>query len=224
MIENETNAARRNSIRSYACRCGQLSPTQQAFWDLYWPAYALTKISDLTHTQVLEIGFGDGTSLLHMAKKNPETQYIGIDVYLPGMYQVLTTLVQDNITNIRLMRADAVLALEQFFPDQSLDRIHIFFPDPWPKQRHQKRRLIQIPFITRLSEKLKPRGILHLATDWEPYAQHMQKVMDHCEMFQKINTAHDRPLTKYEKRGLRLGHQTQDLLFQSKARMASDSG
>jgi tRNA (guanine-N7-)-methyltransferase len=131
-------------------------------------------------------------------------------------------LVQDNITNIRLMRADAVLALEPFFPDHSLDRIHIFFPDPWPKQRHQKRRLIQIPFITRLAEKLKPGGILHLATDWAPYAQHMQKVMDHCEMFQKINTAHDRPLTKYEKRGLRLGHTTQDLLFQSKARMASN--
>jgi tRNA (guanine-N7-)-methyltransferase len=168
----------------------------------------------------LEIGFGNGASLLAMAQANPEQDYLGIEVHRPGVANVLLQIEKLGINNVRVINADAIEVVKQNIADASLDAVYIFFPDPWHKKRHHKRRLIQPAFVELLRQRLKPGGLLHMATDWEDYALHMLAVMNQVAGFRNLAADGkfcERPdyrlLTKFEQRGLRLGHGVWDLLF-----------
>tara|TARA_R100000501_G_scaffold18088_2_gene36009 strand:- start:683 stop:1246 length:564 start_codon:yes stop_codon:yes gene_type:complete len=168
----------------------------------------------------LEIGFGMGKSLADMAEAAPEQDFIGVEVHLPGVGALLKDVEDRGLENVRVYNIDANDVIDLCLPDASLDRVMIFFPDPWHKKKHHKRRLIQPEFIQRIRHKLRVGGVLHLATDWENYAEHMLEVMNDSEGF--ANTQEqggysprpdDRPITKFEKRGEKLGHGVWDLLF-----------
>lgn len=168
----------------------------------------------------LEIGFGNGASLLAMAQANPDNNYLGIEVHRPGVGTLLLQIERHEIENIRVICADAVEVIRRNLADACLDAVYIFFPDPWHKTKHRKRRLVQVGFVELLRQKLRPGGLLHMATDWEDYAMHMLKVMQSVEGF--TNLAADdrfcerpgyRLLTKFEQRGLHLGHGVWDLMF-----------
>jgi tRNA (guanine-N7-)-methyltransferase len=168
--------------------------------------------------RILEIGFGMGETTAAIAQAQPQNDYIGIEVHTPGVGSLLKRLDELQLANVRVIQHDAVAVLERMIPPASLDGCHIFFPDPWPKTRHHKRRLIQPPFAALLASRLKPDAYLHVATDWEEYAQHMLAVL--AAEPELTNTAagfaprpDTRPETKFETRGLRLGHAVRDLLF-----------
>jgi tRNA (guanine-N7-)-methyltransferase len=170
---------------------------------------------------VFEIGFGMGEATAHIATVLPDTLFIACEVHQPGVGALLKRIEEQSITNIRIISHDAVQVLDKMIPKASLDGIHIFFPDPWHKKRHNKRRLIQPPFVAQLVQHLKPGGYLHCATDWQPYAEQMLEVLS-AEPALKNTTAepsgyaekpHYRPLTKFENRGLKLGHGVWDLVF-----------
>ena len=172
---------------------------------------------------VLEIGFGNGEALLALAAAQPAQDFLGIEVHRPGIGRVLLQLDALGLTNVRVCEGDAAQILAHAVPDDALDAVHVFFPDPWPKARHHKRRLVQAPFAQLACRKLKPGGLLHLATDWEPYAQEMLAVLtatpglvNTCDGFAPRPAT--RPLTKFERRGERLGHRSYDLMFQREAR------
>jgi tRNA (guanine-N7-)-methyltransferase len=167
---------------------------------------------------VVEIGFGMGETTATIAAAHPDTDYLGIEVHTPGVGNLLKLLDAGKLTNVRVIRHDAVEVLREMIPPDSLAGAHVFFPDPWPKKRHHKRRLIQPPLVALLASRLAPGGYLHLATDWEEYAQQMLEVLRAEPMLE--NTATDfaprpasRPLTKFEARGLGLGHGVWDLVF-----------
>lgn len=169
---------------------------------------------------VVEIGFGDGESLVAMASADPEVNYLGIEVHHPGIGHLLLRAEELGLTHLRVMCADAVEVLERQLPDESIDRIQIFFPDPWPKARHHKRRLIQGPFIDLLARKLKSAGQLHMATDCEDYARSILDLLNAAPGWVNMASDHGftprpayRPPTKFEQRGRRLGHEVWDLLF-----------
>jgi len=168
--------------------------------------------------KILEIGFGMGGATAEIAQTHPENDYLGIEVHPPGVGALLKQIGERNLTNLRIVQHDAVDVLQYMLADASLDGIHIYFPDPWHKTRHHKRRLIQPGFVSLLTQKLKNGAYLHLATDWENYAEQMLEVLSGETRL--INTAAEyasrpeyRPLTKFEQRGLRLGHGVWDLVF-----------
>ena len=217
------------TIRSFVRRSGRITTAQQRALTHLWDKYSLDteRLLDLNSLfgrpaeKHLEIGFGMGETLLNMAQTHPEQDYLGIDVYLPGIGRVLMQIEKYALTNVRICCADAVKVLQQCLPDQSLDTIYIFFPDPWPKKRHQKRRLIQQPFVSSLAQSLKQEGFLYLATDWQDYAQQMLTVLEEHPLFNNYagkgcfaNRPEERPLTKFERRGQKLGHPVWDLLYQ----------
>jgi tRNA (guanine-N7-)-methyltransferase len=169
----------------------------------------------------LEIGFGNGDALLTMAAREPENGFLGIEVHRPGIGRLLLELDRRGIENVRVICADAMQVITDCLPDNSLDRVLLFFPDPWHKQRHHKRRLVQPPFIAAVAARLKPGGILHMATDWQDYAEHMLAVTGACAAFRncagegRYSPRPDyRPVTRFEQRGRRLGHGVRDLLFE----------
>lgn len=205
-----------------------MTNAQRTALETLWPQYGLAPDTPLDSKAVygrdapliLEIGFGMGDSLAEMALADPASNYIGIEVHRPGVGNLLQKLLAKDIKNVRVYCADAVEVLEHCISDNSLDAVHIFFPDPWHKKRHHKRRLIQPAFVQQLRKKLKTEGRLHLATDWENYAEHISEVMCTTEGFRSIGDARGiverpeyRPLTKFEKRGERLGHGVWDLIF-----------
>lgn len=219
-------------IRSFVRRETRLTTGQKQALMAYLPAYGCflaqgqinpLKIFGRSAAVTVEIGFGMGDSLLAMAASHPEQDYIGIEVYRPGVGSLLSKIAAHQLKNIRIFAEDAVLVLRQCIANESLSAIYIFFPDPWPKQRHHKRRLIQPGFIDLLKTKLCEGGVLHLATDWEAYAQHMLMTLTQAPSwenqagFEQFHPRPDyRPLTKFEQRGQRLGHQAKDLLFRKK--------
>ena len=169
---------------------------------------------------VLEIGFGMGQSLLAMAEAAPQSNFIGIEVHTPGVGKLIQGMEEHGVDNIRIYRHDAVEVLRDCIGEESLDTVQIFFPDPWHKRKHQKRRLIQPAFVEQLRTRLKPGGLLHLATDWEDYAKQMMKVLSAAPGYKNSHAQGHyaprpdyRPLTKFEKRGERLGHGVWDLMF-----------
>ena len=216
------------TIRSFVLRAGRMGSGQQKALDELGPRFVLTYVPtelDLTATfqrsakKILEIGFGMGAATAEIAANHPENDYLGIEVHTPGVGAILKQIGERNLSNLRIIQHDAVEVLQHMIADGSLDGIHIYFPDPWHKTKHHKRRLIQPVFVALLAQKLKPGGYLHLATDWENYAQQILEVLTHEK--QLSNTAADyasrpafRPLTKFEQRGLRLGHGVWDLFFQ----------
>ena len=166
----------------------------------------------------LEIGFGDGHNLAELARRHPEQDYLGCEVHRPGVGRLLMTLETEGLTNVRVVPEDAVTVLKERLPDSGLDAVLIYFPDPWPKKRHHKRRLLQPEFATLLAHKLKPGGRLHLATDWEDYARHALEVLTSTREFRNTADGYamrpaERPETKFERKGLKLGHGVYDLVF-----------
>jgi tRNA (guanine-N7-)-methyltransferase len=173
---------------------------------------------------VFEIGFGMGDATATIAQRVPDTLFLACEVHTPGVGALLRRMGEDQISNIRIFQHDAVEVLEKMIPQASLDGIHIFFPDPWHKKRHNKRRLIQSPFVATLVQHLKPGGYLHCATDWQPYAEQILEVLSHEPALKnRANTTdgysekpHYRPLTKFENRGIKLGHGVWDVVFEKK--------
>lgn len=224
-----TETPGRRPIRSFVLRTGRMTPGQQRAFDENWQRWSLEHDDGLLDfdaafgragSRVLEIGFGMGQSLITMAQAAPASNFIGIEVHTPGVGRLLHGIVERDLDNIRVYRHDAVEILRDCIPDASLDTLQIFFPDPWHKKRHHKRRLIQPLFVTQLVAKLKPGGTLHLATDWENYAQQMMEVLSTAEGLSNTCAAgqftprpEHRPLTKFELRGERLGHGVWDLIF-----------
>ena len=215
----------RRKIRSFVKREGRMSSRQQNAIDSLLPTFGITfnnKPIDLTtlfgkqSTTILEIGFGMGHSLAQMAIDNPDINYIGIEVHRPGVGSLLATIGENKISNIRVINHDAVEVLQKSILDNSLDGIQIFFPDPWPKKRHHKRRLIQQPFVELLARKLKPEARLHIATDWKNYAEWIEDILKNNTYFSRLpaNTPHQRTMTKFEKRGIELGHGVWDLIYE----------
>mgnify|MGYP003574449770 CR=1 FL=1 len=219
---------KKRSIRSFALRRGRITVAQQRALETLWPRYGIEinnilNLDELFGRQAkkhLEIGFGRGDALITMAKRHPEDDYLGIEVHQAGIGHLLLQIEAHQLTNIRIICADALEILQNNLSSQCLDAIYLFFPDPWPKKRHPKRRLIQLPFVNLLAQRLKSNGILHLATDWENYAEQMLQVLEIAPEFTNcVESNHfvprplERPLTKFEQRGLRLGHNVWDLLF-----------
>ena len=224
-IDNEVSHKR--GIRSYVLRQGHMSDAQKAAmaeglpkWGIeYQPeTIDLNAVFGRDNDKVFEIGFGMGTATAHIAKVLPEKDFIAIDVHAPGVGNLLKLIDENELTNLRVMRYDAVEVVTHMLADESLAGIHVFFPDPWHKKRHNKRRLIQTPFVEQLLPKLKIGGYIHLATDWEEYAVQMLEVLSGFDSLKNSAEAYAttpdyRPETKFEARGKRLGHGVWDLVF-----------
>tara|TARA_Y100001963_G_C6785741_1_gene452617 strand:+ start:297 stop:1019 length:723 start_codon:yes stop_codon:yes gene_type:complete len=223
------NTTYMRKIRSFVLREGRLTKGQQHALDTYWPDYGLqyqstplplAQVFGRDSAVVLEIGFGMGKSLVQMAKEAPEKDFIGIEVHRPGVGACLSDAAAQQVKNLRVFEHDAVEILEDTIADNSLDSVQLFFPDPWHKKRHHKRRIVQPEFVQLLRRKLKPGGVFHMATDWENYAEHMLEVMQAAEGFSNLSANNTyverpehRPLTKFEQRGQRLGHGVWDLMY-----------
>jgi len=217
------------SIRSFVIRAGRITVGQKNAFEHWWPHYGLNLSKGALAIDaafgrqapvVLEIGFGMGDSLLTMVRQEPEKNFIGIEVHPPGVGRVINAAGKEQINNLRVYMADAMDVLEDCIADNSIDRLQVYFPDPWHKKKHNKRRMIQAQFVQKLRPKLAIGGVLHLATDWENYAEQMLEVMAAAPGFKNLNAAGGysarpdyRPITKFEKRGERLGHGVWDLLF-----------
>ena len=231
--ETAENPTYMRRIRSFVLREGRLTKGQQHALDNYWASYGVDyqpKLLDLAQlfgrdkAKVLEIGFGMGKSLVQMAKAAPDTDFIGIEVHRPGVGACLSDAVAEQVKNLKVFEHDAVEVLEHMIADNSLDTVQLFFPDPWHKKRHHKRRIVQSEFVKLLQRKLKAGGIFHMATDWENYAEHMLEVMLAAEGFSNLSADNTyverpehRPLTKFEQRGQRLGHGVWDLMFKKES-------
>jgi tRNA (guanine-N7-)-methyltransferase len=214
-------------IRSYVLRQGRVSNAQRRAHDSLLPrlgiAYSASAI-DLepvfgrSAPRILEIGFGMGETTAAIAAAHPENDYLALEVHTPGVGSLLKQIDEQGLANVRIIQHDAVEVLGHMIPPGTFDGAHVFFPDPWPKKRQQKRRLLQPPFVSLLATRLKPGGYLHVATDWEEYAQQILEVLSAEPSL--VNTVADyaprpdyRPLTKFEQRGLKLGHGVWDIVF-----------
>jgi tRNA (guanine-N7-)-methyltransferase len=216
-------------IRSFVLREGRLTKGQQRSLDLFWPTmgleyqatpYDMKAVFGREADLVLEIGFGMGKSLVQMAKAAPEKDFIGIEVHKPGVGACLGEAETEGVKNLRVFEHDAIEILNDSIADNSLSTVQLFFPDPWHKKRHHKRRIVQAEFAQLLRRKLKIGGVFHMATDWENYAEHMLEVMKVAEGYSNLSQTNDyvprpeyRPLTKFENRGVNLGHGVWDLMF-----------
>lgn len=229
--EDQFKKIHERRIRSFMRRQGRLSHAQENALDQHWQTFGLEPLGVFNFAEIfknsaevyLEIGFGMGDSLIQQAINNPQINFIGIEVHKPGVGKVLSEIVAHDLKNIRLICADAVEVLKQNIPDQSLAAVQIFFPDPWQKRRHHKRRLIQKVFVELLLAKIKSGGYIHLATDWKNYAEHMLVVLNDIQILQnKTNDPqfsmkiHNRPNTKFEQRGTKLGYGIWDFIFVKK--------
>jgi len=218
------------TVKSFVLRQGRVSNAQQRAWDTLFPRFGIPYSESPLDSRlvfgrraplIVEIGSGMGETSLAIARAHPENDYIAIEVHLPGVGSLLKAVDEAGLTNLRVIRHDAVDVLEKMIPDGSLAGLHVFFPDPWPKKRHNKRRIIQPPLAALMARKLAPGGYVHLATDWQAYAEHMLEVLSAEPSLE--NSAKDyaprpayRPQTKFEARGLKLGHGVWDLVYRRK--------
>ena len=214
----------KKSIRSFVKRSGRLTKSQKNALQDYSSNYILDTNNTNTdlkacfdsdqHNLVIEIGFGDGAALIESALKYPDKNFIGIEVYDSGLGQCLNAINQHKIKNIRLIYRDAVEVFEQFITKQSVEKINILFPDPWPKKRHHKRRLINKRFLALLSKSLINKGIVNVSTDWENYAQQIELTFKESNQFKEIKSELRNFKTKFEKRGIKLGHKIFNYSYQ----------
>ncbi|HYM36611.1 MAG TPA: tRNA (guanosine(46)-N7)-methyltransferase TrmB [Steroidobacteraceae bacterium] len=241
MIDRDTaqapSAPQHRRVRSFVLRGGRMTDGQERAWRELWPRYGIDfngSVLDLDKQfgrcapRMLEIGFGTGDALLAYAQQHPDRDCLGIEVHRPGVGHLMLKAHEAQLCNVRVICHDAVEVLAQSLLAHSLDAVHIFFPDPWHKKRHHKRRLIQTSFVDLLAKTLRSDGVVLLATDWENYAEQMRTVMDAHPAFTSV-APHDpmlpsgftarfehRPLTRFERRGQRLGHKVWDLGYRCK--------
>ena len=217
-------------IRSFVIRGGRMTASQQLALDQQFEHYGLRPESGIVdwatvfgndHPVVLEIGFGMGDSLATMAQAEPNVNFVGVEVHRPGVGRLMALANKAALNNLRIYNADVIDVLHHCIAANSLARINIYFPDPWHKKRHNKRRIVNEEFVQLIRQKMKQGGIIHMATDWEPYAEHMMEVLSAAEGFknqagegQYTPRPDHRPLTKFEKRGEKLGHGVWDLFFE----------
>jgi len=229
MSDKLDNTEHPRQIRSFVKRQGRMTQGQSRALESLIPDYGVdhlegqfnyAEIFGRDAQTVLEIGFGMGQSLVAQAEAHPDINYLGVEVHLPGVGSLLNAMEAKGLENLRVSGEDAVVLLRDNIGLESLDGIQIFFPDPWHKKRHHKRRLIQPEFVTELAKRLKPGGFMHLATDWENYAEQMLEVLSDESQLRNTSETNDyvprpdsRPLTKFEQRGHRLGHGVWDLMF-----------
>lgn len=213
-------------IKSYVLRAGRMSPAQRKSYDELFPKYSIpykeTEI-DLNKFYpdkdvIIEIGFGMGDATWQIARDNPDNGYIGIEVHTPGVGKLLHQMNFNQVWNLRVIEHDAVEVIDNMLPKNSIAGVHIFFPDPWPKKRHHKRRLIQVDFIKKVLEVVKPGGYIYAVTDWEEYAEHILEVFNNVEglnnPYNGYAQAQDwRPRTKFESKGLNKNHKINEVLF-----------
>jgi tRNA (guanine-N7-)-methyltransferase len=218
------------TIKSYVRRSGRLTPAQKKALVEYWPLYGidfapaqsdLDAIASGFKELKLEIGFGSGEALISMAKNDPECLYLGIEVHESGVGRCLNSIHANAMSNVRVIRHDAIEVMQQMLPAQSLDRVFLFFPDPWHKKRHNKRRIVNRRFRDLLARLLKPGACLHTATDWQDYAESMATEMLSDTRFKNLGDEYGyarrpayRPATRFENRGVKLGHGVWDLVFE----------
>ncbi len=219
----------RRPIRSFVLRAGRVTAAQERALAELWPSFGvdfdgrpldLDALYARRARRCLEIGFGAGEVIGDLAKMHPDTDHLGIEVHRAGVGRLLLRAQEDLLTNLRVVRHDAVEVLSVAIPDESFDSILIFFPDPWHKKRHHKRRLIDAPFMDMLAAKLRAGGVLRLATDWQEYAEQMLRVGNACERLASLSQDRTyverpqfRPPTRFERRGARLGHGVWDLAY-----------
>lgn len=219
-----------SKIKSFVKREGRLTKAQARAIEVNWPTMGLNiengeldldEVFKVRAPVILEIGFGMGKSLVEMAAKAPDENYIGIEVHRPGVGACLADAEEAGVSNLRVFEHDAVEVLDKCIKDEALLRVQLYFPDPWHKKRHHKRRIVQAEFVQAIRHKLMIGGKFHMATDWEPYAQHMLEVMNAAQGFTNTSETDDytprpeyRPITKFEVRGQKLGHGVWDLIFE----------
>ena len=216
-------------IRSFVRREGRFTKAQRLALQEYWPHYGvdidqqildINKLFVKRQPTILDIGFGNGESLLSLAQQHPGINFLGVEVYRPGIGNLLKNAFQAKLENIRVVNADVVELLRNNFAAGCFSAVLIWFPDPWPKKRHHKRRLIQVNFLQLLAEKLTAKGELNIATDWQPYAEHIQAVIQQSNLFKKAqisNFIQQRPQTKFERRGKKLGYSVFAQVYLKKA-------
>lgn len=223
------NAPRR-PIRSYVLRQGRVTGAQQRARETLLPRFGIPysraplnfdRVFGRAAPRILEIGFGMGETTARIAAQHPENDYLGIEVHGPGVGGLLKRVEELGLTNVRVIQHDAAEVVEAMIPPVSLDGVHVFFPDPWPKKRHHKRRLLQAPFVALLASRMKAGAYAHAATDWEDYAQRILEVFSAEPLLENscggfAPRPESRPQTKFESRGLRLGHRVWDVLFRRK--------
>lgn len=218
----------RRGIKSFVIRAGRLTKGQEGALERQWPTMGMelsdgvinpTEVFGRDSHVVLEIGYGMGQSLVKMAQAAPEKDFIGVEVHLPGVGSLLYLAEEAGVTNLRTYKDDAIEVLK-LIPDASIDTVQLFFPDPWHKKKHNKRRIVQADFAQTIRRILKEGGVFHMATDWEAYSEHMMEVMEAAEGYENIagkgqcvERPENRPLTKFEKRGELRGHGVWDLMF-----------
>jgi tRNA (guanine-N7-)-methyltransferase len=231
-VSDAEPAAHPRGIRSFVLRAGRVTAAQERALEALWPHCGvefnpqpldLDALFGRRAPRVLEIGFGNGENLAALAQAHADRDYLGIEVHRSGVGRLLLAIDSAGLTNVRVICHDAVEALEHQLVARSFDEALVLFPDPWPKKRHHKRRLIQPPFVALLASRLRPGGILRLATDWQPYAEQMLEVLSACPALENLSTtgSHVEPgaeriTTRFEKRGQRLGHGVWDFAFKSK--------
>ncbi|MFZ8985610.1 MAG: tRNA (guanosine(46)-N7)-methyltransferase TrmB [Steroidobacteraceae bacterium] len=219
----------RRGIRSFVQRAGRITEGQRRALAELWPRYGIEAGEEPIDLEAafgrrapvtLEIGFGDGESTVALAGQHPDRNLLGIEVHPPGVGHCLLLAERAGLTNLRVISQDAIEVLARRLPDACLDEVLLYFPDPWPKKRHHKRRIVQPEFVALLARKLAPGGVFRLATDWAPYAEHMLEVMSASADFENLSPSADwverpssRPITRFERRGGRLGHVVRDLAF-----------
>ena len=210
-------------IRSFVLRQGRITPAQERALERLFPKYGIPFSDSVLRSArrapiVLEIGSGMGETTVAIAKQHPEADFVAVEVHGPGVGSLLNRIEAEKLANLRVIRHDAVEVLERMVEDASLAAIHLFFPDPWPKKRHQKRRLVQPEFARLAARKLAPGGMLHVATDWPDYAEHIAAVLAAEPALEAATSGFaSRPETKFEGRGKRLGHPIHDLYFRRRA-------
>ena len=223
----------RRTIRSFVLRAGRITASQQRALDELWPDFGVDytespldfdRLFGRTAPVVMEIGFGNGESLVELAAANPDRDFLGVEVHEPGVGHCLLKAAEAGIRNLKIVAHDAVEVLQNQVPAGSLSRVNLYFPDPWPKKRHHKRRIVQSQFVDLVAEKLVDGGTLNIATDWANYAEHIDEVLSRSDCFTCIerrehdgNHPFERPQTKFERRGLRRGHGISDRCFKKRA-------
>jgi tRNA (guanine-N7-)-methyltransferase len=220
---------KRRTVRSFVRRAGRITQSQQRALDELWPVYGASYADELiafdelfgtSRPVVLEVGFGNGESLVELAAAIPDKNFLGIEVHEPGIGHCLLRADAAGIENLRIIAYDAIDVLTHQVPPESLSRLNIYFPDPWPKKRHHKRRIVQAAFLDLVADRLVAGGTLNIATDWANYAEHIDEVLSRMDRFTCIERREhdgdeplDRPQTKFERRGLRKGHRICDWCF-----------